>query len=69
MDALGDPIRELVKAADEAAWTVLTASSPNGPRPDVGAGAIDDKATRRVPTAQQQARTAVSEVDQPLNGP
>jgi len=68
-DALGEPIRELVKAADEAARTVLTASSLDGPRPDVGTGAIDDKATRRLPTSQHQARTAVSDFDQPLQGP
>jgi len=67
--AHGEPIRRLLKTADEAAWTVLIASSRDGPRPDVGAGAIDDKATRRLPTAQQQARTAVSDFGQPLQGP
>ena len=69
VDTLGEPVRRLVKAADEAAWTVLIASSRDGPRPDVGAGAIDDKATRRLPIAQQQARTAVSDFGQPLQGP
>jgi hypothetical protein len=69
LDALGEPVRRLVKAADEAAWTVLTASSADRPRPDIGVGAIDDVPTRRSPIAQEQVRTAASDVDEPLQGP
>jgi hypothetical protein len=69
VDAFGASIQGLVKAADEAASTVLTHDSRDGPRPGSGVSAIDAEAVKRLPTAHRQATKAASEFDQPLHGP
>ena len=69
VDASGEPIQRLVKAADEAAWTVLTGSSRDCTQPGSGASGIDDRAVQRLPAPHRQAPTAASEVDQPVHGP
>jgi len=68
-DALDEPVKRLVKVADEAAWKVLTGSSWDRPRPSTGVGATDDGAVKPLPTAHRQAPKAASEFDQPIHGP
>ena len=67
-DAFGEPIHGLVKAADEAARTVLTGSSRDRPQPDTSVGAIDDEPAEPLPTARAQATTAASQFGQPVHG-
>jgi hypothetical protein len=67
-DALGERVKSLVGAADEAAWTALSGRSPDRPWSGNGGGAID-YAAKPLPTAPQQETTAASQFDQPLHGP
>jgi hypothetical protein len=69
VDASGEPIQRLVKAAEEAAWTVLTASSRDHPRPGSAVGGIDGEGVKRLPAAHRQRTTAASGFDQPIHGP
>jgi hypothetical protein len=65
----GEPIQELLKAADEAASIVLTGSSRDGPRPDRGVGAIDDEAMKQLPTTYRQLPKTANQSNQPIDGP
>jgi hypothetical protein len=71
VDILGEPVKRLVKAADEAARIVLTGSSRDRPQTCISVGAIDDEAVQplpTLPTARQQATAAASQFDQPIHG-
>jgi len=69
VDAFGEAIQGLLKAADDAAWTVLTGSNRDRPRPGSGADAVESDAVKSLPTAHRKAPKATSEFDQPIHGP
>jgi hypothetical protein len=67
-DALGEPVKRLVGAADEAAWTALSGRSLDRSRPG-NSGRSIEHAVKPSPTASQQGTAAARQFDQPLHGP
>ena len=67
-DALSEPVKWLVEAADEAAWTALSGRSLDRSRPG-NSGRSIEHAVKPSPTAPQQGTAAARQFDQPLQGP
>jgi hypothetical protein len=69
VDAFGEPIQELAKAADEAAWTVLRDICRDGPQPGASISGSNEGAVEPLPIAHRQATMAANQPDQLLRGP
>jgi hypothetical protein len=67
-DTLGERVKSLVGAADEAAWTALSGRSLDRSRPG-NSGRSIEHAVKPSPTASQQGTAAARQFDQPLHGP